>query len=75
MQAVSQSAAAHVPKESIPQLVLAAVRAADKLRGTSGEEKKAAVMEALGHLTDFPVSETVETLLQFRRRGCPWFKC
>ena len=63
-----------VDKNGVPHLVAAAVRAADKLRGASGTEKKEAVMTVLQDYTDFPVSETVEALLAFRSRGCRWCK-
>ena len=69
MDTITQ-AAKQVEAAGLPQLVSDAVTLADKLKGASGEEKKAAVLAAFEGVTDFPVGETVEALLAFKRRGC-----
>ena len=65
-----RTAAQQVEAAGLPQLVAEAVGLAQKLKGASGAEKKAAVLSAFEGVTDFPVGETVEALLAFKRRGC-----
>ena len=67
------TAAKSMEAAGLPQLVADAVQLAAKLKNATGAEKKAAVMEAFSDAAPgFPVGETIEALLAFKRSRRWW---